>query len=306
VCGNAIAKFLYAKLFIIVLLILFLPLTASAFFDSGASLHIVAKNMPQDVCYIDILRNYSFKSEGKKIRGYDNCSIVYYDFDNSEKYNQRMIRTLKNYNDDGWRAVAVSQVGTILGDIVCDVKDGKCVVDFTSTMEIDKFKIIVVTADGSTVVSNVIERKAFDSIIFFDFMTEEATELPMALSFWILFFCNCLKALVVEGLVLLMFRFGIKSNYKPFLAINVFTQAFLSLLLSAVMYSRGRVEALLVYLLLELIIFAVEIYLYANFLEQHSKLRRVLFALTANILSFAAGIALIKNHRALWELFLQL
>jgi len=40
----------------------------------------------------------------------------------------------------------------------------------------------------------------------------------------------------------------------PFLAINIFTQAFLSLLLAAVLYSRGRVEAVLAYLLLELII----------------------------------------------------
>jgi len=101
-------------------------------------------------------------------------------------------------------------------------------------------------------------------------MSEEATELSIGLAFLILFVCTCLKALIVEGLVLLLFRFDMERDGVPFLAINIFTQAFLSLLLAAVLYSRGRVEAVLAYLLLELIILIAEVYLYANFLEQHS------------------------------------
>ena len=300
-----LAKLLYAQLLLIVLVILFLPLTASAYFGSESSVYIIAKNMPSyQVCYLDILEYNSLWNESGRISELEDYFSIFPHF--SDEHDRSAINILKNYNKDGWTPLSANPFGMGLNDIECDVKDGKCVKKFTFDRKIDKFKIIVVTSDGMTAVSNVIERKAFDSIVFFDYMSEEATELSIGLAFLILFVCTCLKALIVEGLVLLLFRFDMERDGVPFLAINIFTQAFLSLLLAAVLYSRGRVEAVLAYLLLELIILIAEVYLYANFLEQHSKLRRILFALTANILSIAAGIGLIIYHGELCRMFLQL
>jgi len=52
-------------------------------------------------------------------------------------------------------------------------------------------------------------------------MSEEATELSIGLAFLILFVCTCLKALIVEGLVLLLFRFDMERDGVPFLAIVI-------------------------------------------------------------------------------------
>jgi len=214
------------------------------------------------VCYLDILEYNSLWNESGRISELEDYFSIFPHF--SDEHDRSAINILKNYNKDGWTPLSANPFGMGLNDIECDVKDGKCVKKFTFDRKIDKFKIIVVTSDGMTAVSNVIERKAFDSIVFFDYMSEEATELSIGLAFLILFVCTCLKALIVEGLVLLLFRFDMERDGVPFLAINIFTQAFLSLLLAAVLYSRGRVEAVLAYLLLELIILIAEVYLYAK------------------------------------------
>jgi len=63
-----LAKLLYAQLLLIVLVILFLPLTASAYFGSESSVYIIAKNMPSyQVCYLDILEYNSLWNESGRI-----------------------------------------------------------------------------------------------------------------------------------------------------------------------------------------------------------------------------------------------
>lgn len=284
---NAISKFLPVQLLIIVLLVLFLPFMASADIGPKPSLHIIAKNMPDGVCYLDLLINYTFGSDHPNIS-------------NAAKYDPKMLDVLKKYNVDGWRAAMVNGTGApLFGDIICDVKDGECTMNFTYMGVPDEFKIIVVTSDGNTVVSNVVNRKAFSSTVNFDYKTGRAAERSATSSYFFQFILTCSGTLVLEGLALLLFRFNLKRNWKPFVVINVFTQILLTLVISTMMYREGILAALLVYFLFEFIILIIEACLFAKFLQEHSKIRRVLFALTANIASFAFGIALMTNP-TLW------
>ncbi|HHV28348.1 hypothetical protein [Acetivibrio mesophilus] len=284
---NTITRFLHVQLLIIILLMIFLPLTASADIGPKPSLHIIAENMPDGVCYLDLLVNYTLE------HGRPNIS-------DEAKYDPKMLDILKKYNVDGWRPAMVTGTRVpMFGDIICDVKDGKCTMNFTYVGVPDEFKIIVVTADGRTVVSNVVNRKAFDSTVNFDFMTGEAAEHSAILSYFLQFLFTCSGTLVIEGIVLLLFRFNLKRNYKPFVAINVFTQILLGLAIFTMMYREGIMAALWVYVPFELIILMIEACLFVKFLKQHSETRRVLFAVVANIVSFAVGIALMLNP-ALW------
>lgn len=101
---------------------------------------------------------------------------------------------------------------------------------------------------------------------------------------------------IIEGFILILFRFNLKQNWKPFLVINVITLVSLNFLIFVTMYYLGSFFAAFIYILFEIVIFITEAILFAKYLKQHSKLRRVMYALTANIASFIFGFMLMLNH----------
>ena len=59
---------------------------------------------------------------------------------------------------------------------------------------------------------------------------------------------------------------------------------------SASMYYLGIMLAILAYAAFEWVILISESILFSKYLKQHSKKRRILYAITANIISFMAGL----------------
>jgi hypothetical protein len=55
------------------------------------------------------------------------------------------------------------------------------------------------------------------------------------------------------------------------------------------MFRSGTLIALLVYIPFEIVIFILEAMAFKRFLKEHTAIRRVLFSITANILSFVVG-----------------
>lgn len=246
--------------------------------DAGPkpSITVRAKNMPDTECYMDLLvKDPSYKIDPN--------------YFNEPKYNQELVTRLKNYYENGWRPLLAGGNRLTHGDIICDVKDGKCTLNYTYSVP-NRFKIIVVTGDGDIVVSNEINRKGFDSIIYFDFETGKAVEGPLLISYLLAFLVTCSITLITEGLVLRLFGFSIRKNLKPLLLINIATQILLIIQVSFGMYIMGILGALFFLLLAEILILIFESILFANLLKQHSKPRRVMFSITANIASFIAGI----------------
>ena len=158
----------------------------------------------------------------------------------------------------------------------------------------DRFKIIILTSDNKIIVSKEIHRKTFNSTVYYNFKTNSAREKPIILSYLLQFLFTCSCTLVIEGIILLLFRFNIKQSWKPFLAINLITQVFLNFTLSEIMFSQGLLAAYIWYIPLELVILIAEIICFRKYLNQHSKLRRTLFAIVANAASFAAGFPIIS------------
>lgn len=223
------------------------------------------------------------------------------DYDSEDSYENvkrddvehpEMYDRLKNYKENGWRPALVTGTRVpLFGSLVGTRNKNHMVHDFSYVGVPDRFKIILVTVDNNIIVSeNAVERKAFHSTAYFDCSTRKLSQNPIALAYIIQFIVTCIATLIIEGLVLILFGFDIKQNWKPFLLINVYTQIMLTAIVFKAMYTSGVIMALITYVPFELVIIAVEATLFVKHLTQHSKQRRIAFAITANIISFVSGV----------------
>lgn len=257
------------------------PTAAKA--DSGPkpSLKIIITNPPKGEYYLDLLVDYS----GEKT----------YKFLKESQYNADKIKVLKEYRDGYWRPALLTGTRVPMWGKLTGTPDGdKMVHDFSYLGVPDRFKIIILTGDNKIIVSKEIKRKTFNSTVYYNFKTNSAKQRPIILSYLLQFLFTCSCTLVTEGIVLILFRFSIRQNLKPFLVINIITQIFLNAFLSTAMFSQGLLAANILYIPLELVILIVEIICFRIYLNEHSKLRRTLFAITANAASFAVGVSIMS------------
>lgn len=269
-------------IWLLMLLSLF-SFTHMVYADTGPKpkLEVIASNMPDELCYMDLLIDYPV----------DN---VYSNIDKIDGYDMEMINVLKKYNKNGWRSAMVTGTNVpMFGDIKCNIMNGKCNVEYGYVGLPDRFKIIVVTKSHQIVVSNQIERKAFSSKVYFDFQTGKAyedLEIPLYIKQFIETF---VLTLVIEGIILLLFGFSIKKNYKLFLTINLITQLLLLCVVGIFMINKGTIYAFISYLLFEVVILIIETILFSRYLCEHNICRRRLYAVVANLISFLVGVIML-------------
>ena len=161
--------------------------------------------------------------------------------------------------------------------------------------------------DGSFALSSqLLERYAFNSCY-----TAELTELSVSGSetvfsvrksgsYWresLSFLARAAATVVLEIGVALLFGYRQRGHLRLILAANLVTQTLLNLGLSAADYYFGPWMLALVYVLAELAVFAAEAVFYKRAfsrLQEEQGLaagRPVWYAIAANLLSFAAGVA---------------
>ena len=282
--GITIAGVVGVRRFWMAVLIVFcyvfvFPMSARADAGPKPSLKVIVKNPPDREYYLDLLVDY----DGEHL--YENTKRE--DVGHPEMYD-----VLKNYKENGWRPALVTGTKVPLFGSLVGTRNGNVMVhDFSYVGIPDRFKIIIVTKDNDIIVSeNAVERKAFRSTAYFDCSTKKLSQDSVALAYITQFVATCLATLIIEGLVLILFRFDTKQNWKPFLMINVFTQLMLTASVFKAMYTSGIIMGLLTYIPLELLIITIEATLFARHLVQHSKRRRIAFAITANVISFALSV----------------
>lgn len=266
------------KRFLAVLLLVLILIPTVVLADMGPkpSINIKAVNMPDSTCYIDLLVEVN------------NAGEVDPEFLEGE-YNQNMVRLLSSYYIDGWGPAVVNDELVIFSDIKCEILFGECTKHF-GYMPPDRFKIVVISEDGNIVVSNIVEKNTFDSTIDFDYKTGIASERKVFSSIFLQFLITCSLTLLIEGLILLAFKFSFKKYWLVVLLVNILTQILLTAAISISMLAAGLFGAIFAYLMAEFIIFIIEGVIFGVVLKQHKVGRRVLYALTANIMSFAFGL----------------
>lgn len=167
------------------------------------------------------------------------------------------------------------------------------------------FKILLYYPETDTfVTSGVYERYAFDSYYTVDLAGVEpgAGTQPLLTArksydyTWegISLVCRIVLTILLELGVALLFGFGQRALLVPIAGVNLATQGLLNLALNVVCYQAGGMAFFLGYILLELVVFAIEAGVYGRLLPrrsggQASRRKAVVYALTANAASFAAG-----------------
>jgi len=285
--------------------------------DAGPKPYITVycHNLPEGVSeiYLDLLIDEPPLEEGYGFR----FGSMDQNYDPGNYYDGELLDILRNYNVGGWRPALVTGTSLPLwAELRHVVKNGEAVSGFDYFGVPDRFKVIVVTENGDVAVSNVIERKAFGCVVDFDYADQsvastnlEAPDYPdddrrygeaaasernpvlhtiIQLSF------TLSSTYIIEGIILLLFRFSLRRNWKPFVFVNLGTQLALNVFVAIIKYFNGTGAAILACFVAEIVILIVEMVLYSFLLKQHSKLRRAFYAITANIASFLFGFVLMN------------
>lgn len=174
-----------------------------------------------------------------------------------------------------------------------------------------KFKILLYFPDYNTfaVSRETYERYAFDSMFAVDASTLGVGPVADGTTFFATpnfnYEGNALSLLVrmlitiaVELLIALPFGYRAKQQLLFIAGVNIVTQIILNVLLNLVNFKYGGMTMNLCYVLLELLVFAIEAVIYSHsktlvkYAKPEKKLHPVLYALAANAASYAAGLGL--------------
>lgn len=259
-------------------IVLLLPFTACADVGPKPSIKLIVLNPPEDEYYLDLLIDYDKKSTYSNIR-------------EDDEYDENMISILREYNENGWRPALVTGTKAPLFGKLTGVREGDTMVHkFSYVGTPERFKVILVEKSGKVTVSEDIKRKAFESTVYYDYAKNKIWEASASLSYIKQFTMTFTATLIVEGIMLILFRFSLRKNWKPFIMVNLFTQILLTLIVFSAMYFAGSMAAFLLYIPFEIGILLIETKLYKKYLKEHSIRRRILYAITANMISFLLGM----------------
>lgn len=255
------------------------PSTAVADVGPKPSIKVIVENPPEGKYYLDLLIDYEISHSYVNVAEEDVDDI-------------NMFTILKNYNLGGWRpALATGTKIPLFGKLTGEKENDNMVHSFSYLGVPDRFKVIVVEETGDVIVSeNIIERKAFESKVYFDYDSKILRESSIVPAYLKQFLITFPTTLMVEGLILLIFAFSLNRNWKSFVLINLMTQVLLTATVFTGMYFQGSMAAFFYYIPVEVIILVVESKLFKKYLKGHSQSRKFAFALVANILSFLMGI----------------
>jgi len=160
-------------LFFATILIPALAFPRQAGADDGPkpSIRVNCVNLPDGDVYIDLLIDDEPVSDG-----FSFGRMSSYDSD-MDDYDSEIIAFLESYNVDGWRpALVTGTLNPLWGELKRTAVGGKVTAHFDYFGVPKRFKVIVVTADGNVTVTNVIERKAFNCVVDFDYAKKSYRE----------------------------------------------------------------------------------------------------------------------------------
>ena len=155
------------------------------------------------------------------------------------------------------------------------------------------YRILMVTQSGEVFLSDVLQRDTLQSIVTVDWAAKTVKTQPVYQGYALQFLATFVPTLVIEFLVLLLFGFSLRENWKTVLLVNFLTQG---LLHGCFAYFALQSGVSWFYFLLffpaEAVVTLIESCVYAKTLRGRSKRRAVLYAMSANVCSAALGYVL--------------
>ena len=276
-----------------------LALTTFAFADFGPKpqLTVRVENAPQELYYLDLLAEGDWDAEDTDSD--DGIERSYYG--KEDTLDPDLLALLRENVPEGWHAcVAQGTTGApIYGELYAESTDasGNDLHIFAYHGVPSTYRIILVTQSGKVWVSEALERRVLQSSVTVHWAddTENTTvTVPSTVTGYLLqFVATLVPTLLIEGILLLLFQYSWKRNWKTFLLVNMLTQGLLAVASSSVTAHSGVSAWYLFcfFLPAELVVMLVEVFLYSGrgLLTGHSKGRAALYAVTANFASAFLG-----------------
>ena len=242
------------------------------------SLTVQVVNAPEGTLYLDLL------TEGEATKSpYPNSNL--------EEADPALLDTLRSIEGDGWvlaYTTGVAGRAPVFGSVL-PREDGAWQFSYIGLPE--TFRVAVATEGWARASKTVYTRRFTDHIIY-DWESNTVRPVtPAPLHFLLQLLATLIPTLLIEALVLWLFRFREGRTWAVFLAVNLVTQAGLHLACGTVLVTLGYHPLFygLGLILPELIIWAVECAAFALLLKEHSAKRRVGGVLCANLASFVLG-----------------
>lgn len=276
-----------------------LALTTFAFADFGPKpqLTVRVENAPQELYYLDLLAEGDWDAEDTDSD--DGIERSYYG--KEDTLDPDLLALLRENVPEGWHAcVAQGTTGApIYGELYAESTDasGNDLHIFAYHGVPSTYRIILVTQSGKVWLSEALERKVLQSSVTVHWAddTEHTTvTVPSTVTGYLLqFLATLVPTLLIEGILLLLFQYSWKRNWKTFLLVNMLTQGLLAVASSSVTAHSGVSAWYLFcfFLPAELVVMLVEVFLYSGrgLLTGHSKGCAALYAVTANFASAFLG-----------------
>ena len=276
-----------------------LALTTFAFADFGPKPQLIVrvKNAPQEPYYLDLLAKGDWDAEdGNRIDGID------WNYDGKEDtLDPDLLALLRDNVPAGWHAcVAQGTTGApIYGELYSENTDasGNDLHVFGYHGVPSTYRIILVTESGKVWVSDILNRRVLQSSVTVNWSDDTSAvtvSVPSTIPGYLLqFLATLVPTLLIEGILLLLFQYSWKQNWKAFLLVNLVTQGVLAAASSVLNLQNGAAlwNYFLFLLPMEAVVLLIELYLYAGrgLLSGHSKGRAAAYAITANLASAVLG-----------------
>ena len=155
------------------------------------------------------------------------------------------------------------------------------------------FRVAVLHEDGTVLLTGEAERTRAMQTFSINAQTGEIATAPVGFGLLQQFACTYMVTILIEVVVLLLFRFRLGDNIGTFLLVNLATQALMTLTYGRILLTDGWGQAFFWAFAIEAVIFVAESLAYARLLRGHTRARRVAYAITANLASFVIGTLLI-------------
>lgn len=268
-----------------------LTLPALADFGPKPQLTVRVKNAPEELYYLDIL------AEGSPVStsGADMGLKWNYSYEELLALDQSLLDALRAAVPEGWHA-CLTQSGhqpPIWGQLTGEAKGSAMVHTFGYSGVPARYRLLLVTASGEVWLSDVTERQVLQSSVTLDWAEKTLTVPPVWMAFVLQFLATLLPTLLIEGLLLVLFGFSWRRNWKPFLLVNLLTQGGLTAATALLAVSSGvGFSYYLALLPLEAVILLAETAVYRRVLTGRSAAQATAYGVAANLCSALLGLLL--------------
>ena len=252
-------------------------LTTTALADMGPKpeLRVRVENAPEEPYYLDLVAEGDFEEGRSNLTDEERAEL-----------DEGLLQSLLDAVPEGYHACLAQGTGAPMWGKLSG-QDGLHVFSYVGVP--GTYRILIVTKGGEYWLSDPMTRPVLQSSVSVDWADKTVSTPPVWLAYALQFLATFLPTLVIEGAVLLLFGLSSKKNWRIFLLVNLVTQVgvFCSLGLTALREGVGLGYYLL-FLLVEVVVVAVETLLYRRLLTGASRGRATAYGFTANLCSAAA------------------